>query len=58
MLADLLGHPGVEEVYELRSRFGFLAIHGGSLEQGTDSWPPRRPTRAGASSMRSASPTT
>jgi phage replication-related protein YjqB (UPF0714/DUF867 family) len=36
MLADLLGHPGVEEVTELRSRFGFLAIHGGSLEQGTD----------------------
>ena len=28
--------PGVEEVLELRSTFGFLAFHGGSLERGTD----------------------
>jgi phage replication-related protein YjqB (UPF0714/DUF867 family) len=49
MLADLLGHPGVEEVSELRSRFGFLAIHGGSLEQGTDVVAIAAAERAGAS---------
>jgi phage replication-related protein YjqB (UPF0714/DUF867 family) len=32
---ELLRHPGVIEDWELRSRFGFLAIHGGSLERGT-----------------------
>jgi phage replication-related protein YjqB (UPF0714/DUF867 family) len=36
MFAELLGHPGVREVVELRSRFGFMAFHGGSLERGTD----------------------
>jgi phage replication-related protein YjqB (UPF0714/DUF867 family) len=35
VFADLLAHPGVTERVELRSRFGFLAIHGGSLERGT-----------------------
>jgi phage replication-related protein YjqB (UPF0714/DUF867 family) len=35
MFADLLAHPGVTERVELRSRFGFMAIHGGSLERGT-----------------------
>ncbi len=35
MFADLLRHPGVAEEIELRSRFGFLALHGGSLERGT-----------------------
>lgn len=35
MLAELLGHPGVEEHLELRSPFGFLALHGGSLERMT-----------------------
>jgi phage replication-related protein YjqB (UPF0714/DUF867 family) len=35
VLADLLRHPGVVEDVELRSRFGFLALHGGSLERGT-----------------------
>lgn len=35
VLADLLRHPGVAEDVELRSRFGFLALHGGSLERGT-----------------------
>ncbi|HEX6310973.1 MAG TPA: poly-gamma-glutamate hydrolase family protein [Acidimicrobiia bacterium] len=35
MLADLLRHPGVVEEVELRSRVGFLALHGGSLERGT-----------------------
>ena len=35
-LRDLLDHPGVDEVLELRSRFGFMAFHGGSLEERTD----------------------
>lgn len=34
--SELLADPGVDEVSELRSRFGFLAIHGGGLEQMTD----------------------
>ena len=36
MFAELLRQPGVEEVLELRSSFGFLAFHGGSLEAETD----------------------
>ncbi|MGB9304396.1 MAG: poly-gamma-glutamate hydrolase family protein [Mycobacterium sp.] len=35
-LSALLAEPGVAEVSSLRSRFGFLAIHGGGLEQMTD----------------------
>jgi phage replication-related protein YjqB (UPF0714/DUF867 family) len=35
-LSELLAHPGVLEHSTLRSRFGFLAIHGGGLEQMTD----------------------
>ncbi len=35
-LRDLLDHPGVEEVLEMRGRFGFMAFHGGSLEERTD----------------------
>jgi phage replication-related protein YjqB (UPF0714/DUF867 family) len=35
MFDELLRHPGVVEEWELRSPFGFLAIHGGSLERGT-----------------------
>ncbi len=34
--ARLLATEGVVEVLELRSRFGFLAFHGGSLEERTD----------------------
>ena len=34
--ADLLAHDGVEEDLELRSTFGFMAFHGGNLEEGTD----------------------
>ena len=34
--AELLSTPGVEEVLAVRSRFGFLAFHGGSLERATD----------------------
>jgi phage replication-related protein YjqB (UPF0714/DUF867 family) len=36
MLRELLAEPGVEEDCELRSAFGFMAVHGGSLEQVTD----------------------
>ena len=36
MFAELLAHPGVEEVVELRGSFGFMAYHGGSLEEATD----------------------
>ena len=36
MFAELLAHPGVEEVVELRGPFGFMAYHGGSLEEATD----------------------
>ncbi len=34
--AHLLSHPGVREQLELRTRFGFMAFHGGSLERHTD----------------------
>ncbi len=34
--AELLAHEGVEEDLVLRSRFGFMAFHGGNLEAGTD----------------------
>jgi phage replication-related protein YjqB (UPF0714/DUF867 family) len=49
MLADLLAHPGVEEVCELRGRFGLLALHGGNLEAGTDVVAAAAAERAGAS---------
>jgi phage replication-related protein YjqB (UPF0714/DUF867 family) len=49
VLAELLTHPGVEEVCELRGRFGLLAPHGGNLEQGTDVVASRAADRAGAS---------
>ncbi|OBG76652.1 replication protein, partial [Mycobacterium sp. E3298] len=35
-LSALLSEPGVSEASQLRSRFGFLAIHGGGLEEMTD----------------------
>lgn len=34
--AELLAHEGVEEEVTLRSSFGFMAFHGGNLEEGTD----------------------
>lgn len=34
--AELLAHDGVEEEVALRSSFGFMAFHGGNLEEGTD----------------------
>ncbi len=47
--AELLAHEGVEEDLELRSRFGFLAFHGGNLEVGTDVVAARAAEGAGAS---------
>ena len=47
--AELLATDGVEEVLELRSRFGFLAFHGGSLERMTDVIAAAAAERAGAS---------
>ena len=49
MFAELLRQPGVEEVLELRSAFGFLAFHGGSLEEGTDTIARAAAARGGAS---------
>ena len=47
--ADLLASPGVQEVVELRSSFGFMAFHGGSLERMTDVIAVDAAERAGAS---------
>ena len=47
--ADLLAHAGVEEVCTLRGRFGFMAFHGGSLEEMTDVIASAAAERAGAS---------
>lgn len=49
MLHDLLSHPGVEEDCVLRSRFGFMAFHGGNLERGTDDVAETAATASGAS---------
>jgi phage replication-related protein YjqB (UPF0714/DUF867 family) len=47
--AELLAHDGVEEDLELRSTFGFMAFHGGNLEEGTDLVAAAAAERAGAS---------
>jgi len=47
--ADLLAHDGVEEDLELRSTFGFMAFHGGNLEEGTDLVAAAAAAAAGAS---------
>ncbi|WP_118915626.1 poly-gamma-glutamate hydrolase family protein [Mycobacterium shigaense] len=47
--SELLAEPGVVEASRLRSRFGFLAIHGGGLEQLTDVIAERAAEAAGAS---------
>ena len=46
---DLLATPGVREICELRSRLGFMAYHGGSLEALTDIVASRAAERSGAS---------
>jgi phage replication-related protein YjqB (UPF0714/DUF867 family) len=48
-LSELLGDPAVTESSTLRSRFGFLAIHGGGLEKMTDVIAERAADAAGAS---------
>src|SRR3954462_760612 len=49
VFAELLAHPGVEEVCELRSAFGLMAFHGGNLEVGTDVVAEEAARMAGAS---------
>ena len=49
MFAELLAHPGVEEVCEIRGTFGFMAYHGGSLEETTDVIARRAADASGAS---------
>ena len=49
MLAELLAKPGVREESVLRSRFGFMAFHGGSLEEMTDVIALAAAERSGAS---------
>jgi phage replication-related protein YjqB (UPF0714/DUF867 family) len=48
-LSQLLAESGVVEDSTLRSRFGFMAIHGGGLEQMTDVIADRAADAAGAS---------
>jgi phage replication-related protein YjqB (UPF0714/DUF867 family) len=48
-LTELLALPGVIEHVELRSRFGFMAIHGGDLELTTDAIAATAAAQAGAS---------
>jgi phage replication-related protein YjqB (UPF0714/DUF867 family) len=47
--ATLLATPGVEEHCELRGRLGFMAYHGGSLEEQTDIIAREAAERCGAS---------
>lgn len=47
--AELLAMPGVIEECELRSRFGFMAYHGGALEAHTDVIARGAAERSGAS---------
>ena len=48
-LAGLLAVPGVEEVCELRSAVGFMALHGGSQDRGTHEIASRAAERSGSS---------
>jgi phage replication-related protein YjqB (UPF0714/DUF867 family) len=47
--AELLAMDGVQEVCELRGRIGFMAYHGGSLEEQTDVIARHAAIRSGAS---------
>jgi phage replication-related protein YjqB (UPF0714/DUF867 family) len=49
VFAELLAHPGVTEELELRGPVGFLAFHGGSLEQVTDTIARAAAARSGSS---------
>jgi phage replication-related protein YjqB (UPF0714/DUF867 family) len=48
-LAELLTLPGVREECVLRSAVGFMALHGGSQDRGTDQIASRAAEQAGAS---------
>ena len=48
-LAELLALPGVTEECVLRSAVGFMALHGGSQDRGTDQIARRAAEQAGAS---------
>jgi phage replication-related protein YjqB (UPF0714/DUF867 family) len=48
-LAELLAMPGIKEECILRSNVGFMALHGGSQDRGTDQIARRAAERAGAS---------
>ena len=48
-LAELLSLPGVREECVLRSAVGFMALHGGSQDRGTDQLATRAAERSGAS---------
>jgi phage replication-related protein YjqB (UPF0714/DUF867 family) len=48
-LRELLAHPDVEEVCELRGTFGIMAYHGGGLEECTDIIGRRVAERTGSS---------
>ncbi len=48
-LAELLALPGIKEECVLRSSVGFMALHGGSQDRGTDQIARRAATQAGAS---------
>ena len=48
-MAGLLAVPGVEEVCELHSAVGFMALHGGSQDRGTHEIASRAAERSGSS---------
>jgi len=48
-LAELLSWPGVEEICELRSAVGLMALHGGSQDRGTHEIASRTAEETGAS---------
>lgn len=47
--AELLTRPGVLEIADLRSRFGFCAFHGGNLERVTEQIASEAAARSGSS---------
>jgi phage replication-related protein YjqB (UPF0714/DUF867 family) len=49
VFAELLREPGVEEVLELRSDVGFLALHGGNQDRVSDEIATAAAARSGAS---------
>jgi len=49
VIAELLAHEGVVETCELRAPFGFMALHGGSLERATAEVARRAAAVSGAS---------